>query len=497
MTITEADYDALQARVKTLEDTLNLYTANGIDTLLLQRGFTFGQQLVRIDRSGIQAALSTLGGTPAQNPFMFVVPNFQTGSATDIFNAIDTGSVNGTAISGNSSPFSLYEIRSVYHGTKTGKAILQLSPVGDVQGRASITATYNSKSAVLTLNTDDTYTDGYVQVSPALYFNPLTADPAGVVDGYEWYRSDTKRFRVRQNGSSVNLVTSDTTADDLTQYALLAGRSGGQTLIGGTASGNNLTLKSSSNATRGKIVLGNAGTTAYDDVNDRIGIGTSSPSYPLDVTGNVRLAGSSGGVSIGTSVFSNAALAIGGTVGNDGTNTFLMYTASTVLTIPAGGSGFGLYTGGTANIASGSGTSYCAFVAQQSKTGAGTIATAYGMYLQNPVIATTNYALVTDGGNSGFGIVTPTATLHVSGTTKLAGGDTTIRSDTATPAGGSTSARLLFGTTAGFGIYYGSGAPTVSAASGSLYIRTDNAGANLRLYSNTTGSTTWAAITSA
>lgn len=73
----------------------------------------------------------------------------------------------------------------------------------------------------------------------------------------------------------------------------------------------------------------------------------------------------------------------------------------------------------------------------------------------------------------------------------------TAASSVATPAGGSTTARLLLGTTAGFGIYYGSGVPTVSAASGSIYIRTDNAGANLRLYSNTTGSTTWAAITSA
>jgi hypothetical protein len=77
------------------------------------------------------------------------------------------------------------------------------------------------------------------------------------------------------------------------------------------------------------------------------------------------------------------------------------------------------------------------------------------------------------------------------------GGETAIRANTATPAGGSTSARLLLGTTAGFGIYYGSGVPTVSAAAGSIYIRTDNAGASLRLYSNTTGSTTWAAITSA
>lgn len=80
---------------------------------------------------------------------------------------------------------------------------------------------------------------------------------------------------------------------------------------------------------------------------------------------------------------------------------------------------------------------------------------------------------------------------------KLVASDIIVQGNTATPAGGSSSARLLFGTTAGFGIYYGSGAPTVSAAAGSIYIRTDNAGANLRLYSNTTGSTTWAAITSA
>ena len=44
------------------------------------------------------------------------------------------------------------------------------------------------------------------------------------------------------------------TADDHTQYGLLAGRSGGQTLIGGTAASNNLVLESTANATKG-IVL--------------------------------------------------------------------------------------------------------------------------------------------------------------------------------------------------------------------------------------------------
>lgn len=42
--------------------------------------------------------------------------------------------------------------------------------------------------------------------------------------------------------------------DDHTQYALLAGRSGGQSLIGGTAASNNLNLQSTSDATRGSVV---------------------------------------------------------------------------------------------------------------------------------------------------------------------------------------------------------------------------------------------------
>lgn len=65
------------------------------------------------------------------------------------------------------------------------------------------------------------------------------------------------------------------TDDDHTQYALLAGRSGGQTLIGGTAAGNDLTLQSTSNGTKGSIFFG---TSEYDEVNNRLGINVTSPS---------------------------------------------------------------------------------------------------------------------------------------------------------------------------------------------------------------------------
>jgi hypothetical protein len=43
--------------------------------------------------------------------------------------------------------------------------------------------------------------------------------------------------------------------DDHTQYALLAGRTGGQTLIGGTGAGDDLTLQTTSNGTKGSYIL--------------------------------------------------------------------------------------------------------------------------------------------------------------------------------------------------------------------------------------------------
>lgn len=57
---------------------------------------------------------------------------------------------------------------------------------------------------------------------------------------------------------------------------LSTGVAGGQSVIGGTAASNNLTLSSTSNATKGKILFG---TSAYDEANNRLGIGTASPSY--------------------------------------------------------------------------------------------------------------------------------------------------------------------------------------------------------------------------
>ena len=72
------------------------------------------------------------------------------------------------------------------------------------------------------------------------------------------------------------------TDDDHTQYALLAGRAGGQTVYGGVASGDDLYLYSTSHATKGDIVLANGG--------GRVGIGQVPDAGLLQI-----YAGDSGG----------------------------------------------------------------------------------------------------------------------------------------------------------------------------------------------------------
>ena len=87
---------------------------------------------------------------------------------------------------------------------------------------------------------------------------------------------------VIQSGITHNNLGGLTTGDPHTQYALLAGRSGGQTLIGGTAANDDLTLEGTSSATR---------TTSYvilQPNGGNVGIGTTSPQNNLDVRGSVN-----------------------------------------------------------------------------------------------------------------------------------------------------------------------------------------------------------------
>ena len=68
----------------------------------------------------------------------------------------------------------------------------------------------------------------------------------------------------------------------------------------------------------------------------------------------------------------------------------------------------------------------------------------------------------------------------------------------ALPAGGTAGKGYLVSSdVTNFGVFFGSGAPTLSAAKGSLYLRSNGTTTNDRAYINTDGGTTWTALTTA
>ncbi len=92
--------------------------------------------------------------------------------------------------------------------------------------------------------------------------------------------------------------------DDHTIYALLAGRTAGQTLIGGTGTTDDLILRTTSGvgASGADMIFqvgSNGGTEAMRILNSGyVGIGTASPTYKLDVSGSGQFTGTPTGVGV-------------------------------------------------------------------------------------------------------------------------------------------------------------------------------------------------------
>jgi hypothetical protein len=150
----------------------------------------------------------------------------------------------------------------------------------------SITGTLSNQTDLqnaLNLKYDASNPAGYITSSALSGYTPTSRTIT--INGTTQDLSSNRSWTI-----AVPTKTSDLTNDSgfITSSALTGylqnniGISGGTTLIGGTASGDNLTLSSTSNATKGKILFG---TSAYDEVNNSLGIGTNAPSAKLEVRG--------------------------------------------------------------------------------------------------------------------------------------------------------------------------------------------------------------------
>ncbi len=126
----------------------------------------------------------------------------------------------------------------------------------------------------------DTINIGKISSAATEYFTYMP-NGAECTDGYVLKWTSSNRWEcatdigVTDHGTLTGLGD-----DDHTQYALLAGRGAGQNLRGGTAASANLTLESTSDTTKGFVIL--------QPTAGNVGIGTTNPQSLLDVAGIIR-----------------------------------------------------------------------------------------------------------------------------------------------------------------------------------------------------------------
>jgi hypothetical protein len=250
------------------------------------------------------------------------------------------------------------------------------------------------------------------------------------------------------NGSGVpswSVISNDT----FTQYALLAGRTTGQTLNGGTAASGTLTLKGTAHATVGNIILNPSG--------GNVAVGTASPSATFHVSAN--LTGTSGtpmanyfygtvapasastatyyGSAGSAAKFDNAFMTNASIVGSTGTcEQGGTGTLGTAIGLEGFITKYGLGNITTANgifshITSSNtgtiGTFRGVYVSTNISTG--TLTNGYGVYIE-PMGATNGWGVYQMGssdknyfaGNVGIGTSNPSYSLHVVGTAGLSTG---------------------------------------------------------------------------
>lgn len=182
------------------------------------------------------------------------------------------GALTGTA-SGNLTPSNnLSDLASA----ATARTNLNLGNVtNDAQTKAAIVPnTAPSSGQVLVGNA------GGTAYAPQSLSGDATLTNAGVLTVTKTNGTAFAASATTDTTNAANITTGTLNANrvpDLSAtYPLLAGKSGGQTISGGTGASENLTLQSTTNPTKGFIYFGSGA--AYDGANQRFGIGTQSPS---------------------------------------------------------------------------------------------------------------------------------------------------------------------------------------------------------------------------
>ena len=193
----------------------------------------------------------------------------------------------------------------------------------------------------------------------------------------------------------------------------------------------------------------------------------------------------------GTNTVGSSSLVIGTTAVTGGATTQVLFNLGGVVSSDAGFTYAG--SSGPVTAAGRLGTSSAGTAANPSlfvgnaTTGFSSVSTT-GMNISINGVSKADFDISSAGNWSFTGSLVSSTGLRTNGFLQAGPGSPIV-------SGGSTAYGVTISNAASFGIYAGSGAPSISAGKGSLYLRTDGTTTNDRAYINTNGSTTWTNIT--
>jgi hypothetical protein len=371
----------------------------GLAALILSGTMTSTAAIVIAAISNTTALTSITTG--ATSVYGYYANHSITGTATittaySLF--LDTGATSGTITTG----YSLYVKNPAYGTTKytavIGDASTALVGIGtatpaymlDVSGqiRANPTISTTTTGLAAFMLTGTMTSTAAINIAALRNTTALTSTTVGATAVYGYYANHS--------------ITGTTTITSAYTLYLDAGATSGT-----ITTGYSLYVKHPSfGTTKYTAIIGDASTTL-------VGIGTATPAYMLDVSGQVQV-----NPTISTATTGLGALIVNGVI----TTTAAITTAGIAnladfTSITTGATSvYGYYANhvitGTATITS----AYTLYL--DAGTTSGTITTGYSMYVKNPAYGTTKYtAVIGDASNTlvGVGTATPAYMLDVSG----------------------------------------------------------------------------------